>query len=381
MAQEQPLSPRKKFWFTLVLIGLAILLPFLLLEAGIRLTQPYVDLLALTGRKIGANPMREWAYVDAFSAYRGKPGQYDEGKTVNSYGFISTPELTLEKPDNTIRIVFLGGSSTAGTGVNLPDEATWPWQTAVLLQERFPEYNIEFINGALGGYTSFESYGRLWSRIRFFSPDVVVVNHGWNEMYYFDRIDNMPAWRTSPDGNWDFDQAPAPVTLLEPLPIDSVIRFSQTLTYLRLALASSAAGEAGARRDVPLADTYDRRGIDVWRTNLRLLRDTADLLGAELFVMKQPTLIVPDLPPAERERVRYEYHGFDHEAHLDAYQRIYQTIDEEIAPERIIDVTPLSGRPELFFDHVHPTADGAAEISRLVADALTPYLQTMRERP
>jgi hypothetical protein len=168
----------------MVLFSLLFMTLLVTSELYVRINHPYADLWVVTGRKNGPNPMASWAFIDAFSAYRARPR---EGRpSVNRYGFIATPELRVSKPPNTIRIAFLGESSTAGTGrSNFADENTWPWQVADMLQKGFPEKHIEFINAALGGYTSFESYGRLWSRIRFFSPDIIVVYHDWNEMYYF----------------------------------------------------------------------------------------------------------------------------------------------------------------------------------------------------
>jgi len=52
--------------------------------------------------------MEEWTLVDSFSAFRGRPCNYREtGKTVNKFGFFSTPEISIEKPEDTIRVVFL----------------------------------------------------------------------------------------------------------------------------------------------------------------------------------------------------------------------------------------------------------------------------------
>jgi hypothetical protein len=138
---------------------------------GINLSSPLLR-NNVTGRIPGPNPMTEWALVDAFSAYRGKPGPYPGGKKVNRHGFISTPEIELKKQAGTLRIVFLGGSSTAGTGWNLADKGTWPWITISKLQNRHAHIRFDFINGSLGGYSSFESYGRLWSRLIHFSPDI-----------------------------------------------------------------------------------------------------------------------------------------------------------------------------------------------------------------
>ena len=91
-------------------------------------------------------------------------------------GLYEDLELTVAKDPDVIRIVFLGGSSTAGTGADLSDEDTWPWVATNELLPSVPEgKRLEFINAALGGYCTFESYGRLWSRLRAYEPDIVVV--------------------------------------------------------------------------------------------------------------------------------------------------------------------------------------------------------------
>jgi lysophospholipase L1-like esterase len=363
------LTVRKKFVFAAVTAAVSMVLGFVVLEGYVRAFRPHVDLDQLTGRTSGPNPISEWGFVDAFCAYAARPGRFAEGKTVNSHGFISTPEITPAKSEGTIRIVFLGESSTAGMTVNLKDPDTWPWQTIEIVQEQAPR-RVDFINAALGGYTSFESYGRLWSRIRHFSPDIVVVAHGWNEMYYFKKADDIVSWRTGPDGSWSLSGTGAPRVTFPPHWIDPCLKWSQVLTRIRRRLSAVSEGEIGAKSDHPLESDFNHRGIAIWRTNLRLLRETCSLLGARLFVAKQATLVVPSLPPEEQARCRYDLHGFDHDAHVAAFREIYQVIDEEIPADSIIDLTPLSGRIDLFFDHVHPTPQGSREIATIVAKAL-----------
>ena len=53
---------------------------------------------------------------------------------------------------------------------------------------------------------------------------------------------------------------------------------------------------------------------------------------------------------------------------------IHRAIDENVAPEGVIDLTPLSGRLDLFHDAVHPTPEGATEIALRVADRLAETL-------
>jgi len=371
------LSPRKRATFTIAMLLVPVLFPLLVAEIYMRVKQDPVDLWALTGRDTGPSAMAAWANIDAFSAYRGTPGAYKGDKTINSHGFISTPELPVTKPADTIRVVFLGGSSTAGTGgtgKNLADEDTWPWQVYLRLQEHFTDRKIEFINGALGGYTSFESYGRLWSRLRFFSPDIIVIYHGWNDMIYFSDANKAADWRTLPDGSWTLEETAEPVEVYKPLAIDYLIRPFQSLTYLRLFVTGPEDGTSGTSAALP--NDFDHQALEVWRTNLRLFRQTSDVLDAELFVAKQATLVVDGLSPEEQARCRYEHHGFNHQAHVQAFNEIYRVIDEEIESDHIINTNVISGRPEYFYDHVHPTELGATEIATIVADALTDYLET-----
>ncbi len=382
--REPGLSLRAKRWLT----ALAAIIPSVLLllaaEIYVRVTTRHDDLWALTGRSVAKAPAADWAYLDAYSAWRGRPGVYHAGpitKTVNRDGFISTPEITPAKPPRTIRIAFLGESSTAGTGTLLPDSITWPWQVAENLRHRQGRSDsIEFLNAALGGYSTFESMGRLWSRVRFYSPDIAVVYHGWNEMYYFKAVDRIANWHTLPDGSWGLE-ASAPVALYAPRWYDWLARPSQLLTKVRLRFSPSLSGEvrSGVLQQ-PLADHYDRRGLEIFRTNLRLIRATAQTLGIELFVGKQATLIVVGLPARERARVRYDFHGFNHDAHVDAFNQINRIIDEEIPADRIIDVTPLSGVPENFHDHIHPTDLGAARTAAIMADALAPAVAAIEAR-
>ena len=113
------LSLHKKLAFSMC-VGL---LAFLVCEIFVRTTHPRTDLWGLTGRSPTGHAMESWAQLDAFCAYRGRPGTYgseEDAKTVNEHGFISTPSLTVEKPAGVTRVLFLGGSSTAGTAPNLP---------------------------------------------------------------------------------------------------------------------------------------------------------------------------------------------------------------------------------------------------------------------
>jgi len=347
---------------------------FLGLEMSVRIFFPHFDIVNM---KV-SNPNETavgWSLTDAYSAYTARPGTYDERKTVNNQGFVSTPEISLHKSSEVLRIVFLGGSST--TGMMLSDEETWPWLVTDMLREKFPHQEFEFINASLPGYTTFDSYGRLWSRLRFYEPDVIVMYHGWNEMYYFNKdvADNIHKLRVLSDGSWSSgEHVETNVRQYEPLPIDPYIQHSQLLTLIRTHFSTPLEwGEIAVRKG--LADSYDKRGLDIFRTNLRLIRAAADLFDAELFVVKQATLISERSSVEVLKNAKCEYHGFTCEAHLRAFRDIYKVIEEEIESDKIIDATPLSGESAYFHDHIHLKEEGARKLAETIAENLSKQLQ------
>ena len=357
---------------------IALLLPFVAVEVWIRQVKMPSDLDFYTGRENRASES-DYAFTDAFSAYAPMPStELIAGKTVNAHGFMGTPELEREKPEGVVRIAFLGGSSTAGMGIDLRDTQTWPWKVAETLGALdLGDASVDFLNASLGGYTTFESLGRLWSRVRFFDPDVVVLYHGWNELYYFTprRVESIHRWRMLRDGDWTLQRTDNPHARFEPWAIDPFIGWSQLLVKLRLRLGRQRTGEQSAEAPVKaLATDYDPRAPEIFRDNLRLIRSTCESLGMELFVVKQATLLAADNSDADRARCQVAYHGFDAEAHLRAYAALHQVVDEEIASERIIDGSVLDGRSDLFHDHVHPTSAGTTALAELVSGPLAQWI-------
>ncbi|HWN45348.1 MAG TPA: SGNH/GDSL hydrolase family protein [Thermoanaerobaculia bacterium] len=369
---RQQLTPKKRRLFIGITILASLLLAFIGLEIFLRIVKP-VNLYALTGRILSPSPMRNWAVTDGFSAYRPKPGE-SGGKTINRHGFVSTPELPVSKPPDTVRILFLGESSTAGMGVNLKDADTWPWKTVERIRQKTGR-KVDFINGAAGGYTTFESYGRFWSRLRFFDPDIVVVSHGWNELYYFDDPDSILSWRTLPDGSWSLDAPRARQARFAPSRLDPFLRWSQVLSRVRLEMSRKMGGEYVSLGNRPIAPGFDHRGLEIFRTNLKLFREASGVLGARLLVAKQATLMVAGAAPEQRERCRVTPHAFSYDTHVEAFRGIYGVIGQEIPADSVVDLTPVSGRLDSFYDHIHPTPKGTTEIAEIMSDFLVPLVE------
>ena len=96
----------------------------------------------------------------------------------NSYGFRGS-EFEEPKPDNTFRIIAIGGSTTFGSGVE--DEFTWPSQLQKKLDGLDSEKNIEVINAGIAGSTSFQNYKQIKNKLTSFEPDLFIIFEGAND--------------------------------------------------------------------------------------------------------------------------------------------------------------------------------------------------------
>ena len=100
----------------------------------------------------------------------------------NSYGFRGS-EFEETKPDNTFRIIAIGGSTTLGEGVE--DEFTWPSQLQKKLNELDPEKDIEIINVGVGAASSFHNYKLIKNKLTSFEPDLFIIFEGANDQGCF----------------------------------------------------------------------------------------------------------------------------------------------------------------------------------------------------
>ena len=99
---------------------------------------------------------------------------------INAFGFRSPP-ITLVKPAGRLRLAFLGGSTTYCSEVS-SDEMTWPYLVVAEIKRRFPELDIDFLNGAVPGYSTKGLTPYFEKRIARFHPDVIVIYEAANDL-------------------------------------------------------------------------------------------------------------------------------------------------------------------------------------------------------
>lgn len=128
-------------------------------------------------------PVRETPYEsDAVTEWRMKAnyaGEYGPVPlTTNSDGFRS-PEIPVEKPTNTARVICLGDSLTFGHGVE--ERFAYPQMLQRLLAERMPQRKWEVVNTGVEGYSTFQEAEQL-RRCMKYKPDLVVLLFCMNDV-------------------------------------------------------------------------------------------------------------------------------------------------------------------------------------------------------
>ena len=96
----------------------------------------------------------------------------------NSYGFRG-PEFSIEKSDDTFRIIAVGGSTTEGISKN--DNETYPGFLQTLFEINDIK-NVEVINAGVSGAASFEERNLIENKLMKYNPDLIIIYDGWNDL-------------------------------------------------------------------------------------------------------------------------------------------------------------------------------------------------------
>lgn len=101
-------------------------------------------------------------------------GEFVETFQINSLGF-RDDEFSLNNKPNTIRIVAVGDSFTAGHGIP-QNSKTYPKLLETELRNQFKQNNIEVINAGTPGYTPDQEYRLIKTRILKLNPNIIIWN-------------------------------------------------------------------------------------------------------------------------------------------------------------------------------------------------------------
>lgn len=172
LTQEGVQSTRSKQSLVVLITTATIVLMLLSAEAAIRLRQIL---------KYGSATIVEDYYtVDPKLNLRVPVANFSSGRiSINNLGFRG-PEIAVSKPSGTVRLAFLGASTTFCAEVS-GNDYVWPHLVMAALSRTFSGVRFDYVNGSLPGYTMDSLLKNLRHRVASLQPDVIVIYEGAND--------------------------------------------------------------------------------------------------------------------------------------------------------------------------------------------------------
>ena len=327
------------------------------------------------------HPLYGWAYNPGF--------RIDDPEVeihINSHG-LRGEEFPLAKPPGEIRILCIGGSTTAGEEVR--EVETYPAQLEEMLRARNPGVPIRVINAGIPAYEVPDSL-RLFELNHYrFDADIVTIYHGINDLYSHRGAGADIPQRSNYTGRptmpfyFEGDTAiPWSVPPLEPV-LDVLGRNS----YL-FSAAQEIRRTALARIRPPLAKP-DQDGLEAYEREYRaLVRAIAGTRAVPLpmtFAISWPG----EFDAADRERIAASFTPWARGARvsLEGARDIIDLENEAVrrlAREEGWTVSEIAGGvpPDRahFVDVCHLTIAGNRRIAAILAENIQPLIQRRREQ-
>jgi lysophospholipase L1-like esterase len=279
--------------------------------------------------------------------------------------------FTVAKPPHVVRIMVYGGSAAFDGGA--PMDKHWPQLVEDRLRDAgFP--NVEVINAGIPGLASYDSVGRLFAEGHLFSPDYVLLYAAWNDIKEFDATD--PLLRLHTPDVWPDQEARTTYrnSLDYLLCHVSQLYVRMRERYYSWKYRADLKSEPPPRRDSSiLSDTALRQ----YKMNVHTFVDVARNAGAAAVLVSHARLVARDNTGEQKKRIAYDLVGLSHDALCDAFEATDRIMQEVAAEKRValIDASSgLSGKEELFLDHVHFNEFGSKALAAVVATAMASLL-------
>ncbi len=295
-----------------------------------------------------------------------KPNQDVGFVHINAQGFRGE-DVTDPKPAGTVRIAFLGASTTFCAEVE-GDENTWPARVTVGLNDSRLGVRFDGINAGVPAFKAVDSKLNLIHRVARFDPDVVVIYHATNDL--------SRDTRDLAEANGIFTGEGGKASFLAEISV----AWNLIEKNLRV-MARQQASSAGAGRLDFDADQL----ADEFRAELRDLVAEARSRASVVALVTFSTRLRADQSPEEKLKScntsLYYMPYMDVDRLLDgfaAYNRAIVDVARETGAVLIGEENSIPGDDEHFRDSVHFTDQGCAKQAERVLRALRadPTFQT-----
>ena len=283
----------------------------------------------------------------------------------------------LKKPPNTFRIVCFGGSTTQDYEEYLRWKIHYPLLLQQLLQKSIPGKNFEVINIAYNGYSTAQSLIELLLDVVSWSPDLVIINHNWNDMdaSYFYNL------------TYDYSNKYGRVFFTIPgfaeqfTTINALFHWSSFYWYLR-DIYDARTGTVSMQNDSNDKDYLDIKNKDkviyknkppklsqkIFKRNLLNFYYIAHGWGIPVLYANQPLKSSADYGEFKPPNFKIKDYQLPTLEQRKLHHRFFNDIIKEVATEThsyFIDIDSLlGGNPENYIDGLHYSKIGTHKIAQ-----------------
>lgn len=349
--KPKPRSKRRRWFIAAAVLG-AVVLSVVGMEAALRV---YLAVRGWTpncyaGHLSLFRPHPEVG-ADLAPNFRLKSGVFEI--STNSLG-LRGPEISLEKPEGTVRIAMIGGSSVYGYLVSDGEEAARVLEQQLRDQGR----TVEVINAGVPGYNLFRSLVRFREVVAPLDPDIVVLYAGINDIPYLTSEDPAsehwlvqpvaPAWE-----RWLSHCATYGLFVHRPPTTPEFVRTS--------------------------GDFVTQQGAKQFRSNLEALAKEVQKVGARLVVCSQASAAQADVDPELKSRLGNDLLEFEFTVKAMAWIREELRAFAKDSGADFIDVAAeLPPTAENLGDIIHLTKAGEKKLAAILAEHLAPMIERRR---
>lgn len=250
------------------------------------------------------------------------------------------PEVAVEKPAGTLRVICFGDSNTDGP----LEGGAWPEALGALLAGD-AAHRAEVLNAGVTGYSSYQGAARVARDVPVYKPDVVLLSFGWNDAANAIGGDDA-AFAAAARLR---DVSPARVAWRRAL-----FRYDAVLVAARLTARPSPVPA------VDVATAAPRVTLDGYAENLVAMVRRARESGARAAILTRPHR---DSEAALSAMPGWRRHVPDYNARA---RRVATQLDVPLVDAQ----RHFEGRAAAFVDESHLTREGHAELAALVRDTL-----------
>lgn len=301
--------------------------------------------------------------------------------SINSLGY-NSPEFMVEKPENTIRIITLGGS--AAFDANAPDGRSWAVAMGDYIEIDDPK--IETINGAVSGYSTLNALAKLQNEVWVYKPDYVAVYNCWNDIKLIRGL--QPTYPMLQTGNYDiYAQWKGYLRANYAGSLDRALGTSHLYLFTRAILFNPNVTSEGQLQAnpfaVPLSEAIiSETGLRQYELNLLTMIDFNRRIGAETVFIQQARLANASNTPEEQAVIRYDYANLTPSALANAFAQCDEVMRDVAEAEDIPYIETQEAMVQdldHFLDHVHLLPQGSALLAQIVGEAFNAILQERLE--